>query len=240
MRHAIGVMGTAFAVDAVGDIDHEAVEAVFDWWREVEARFSTFLEDSEITRIGRGELAPEDAHPDVRHVLGVCDDLEQSTNGHFAIGHGPALDPAGFVKGWSVDEAALLLRGAGVDDFMLYAGGDVLCGGSPPDDEVWRVGIRDPFDRDRSIATVGIQRGAVATSGAYERGDHVRGTGLGELASVTVIGPSLGTADALATAVFAAGDADVGWLARFEGYGAVLVQADRSVSVTGQPVDVVG
>lgn len=63
---------------------------------------------------------------------------------------------------------------------------------------------------------------------------------LDELASATVIGPSLGTADALATAVFAAGDADVGWLARFEAYGAVLVRADGSLSVTGQQVDVVG
>jgi thiamine biosynthesis lipoprotein len=233
-------MGTVFAVEIDGEHDHAAVESIFDWWREVETRFSTFRDDSEISRLGRGDLALDDTHPDVRHVLSVCRELEQSTNRHFAIGDGPDLDPAGYVKGWSVDEAALVLRGEGINDFLVYAGGDVLCVGSPADGDAWRVGIRDPFDRDRSIVSLRIERGAVATSGAYERGDHVRGSGAGGLASVSVVGPSLGIADALATAAFAAGPDDVGWLSRFQGYGAVLVRHDGSLAVTGDPMGMVG
>jgi thiamine biosynthesis lipoprotein len=237
-------MGTVFAVEIHGEHDHAAVDRLVGWWREVEERFSTFGEESEITRLGRGDLRLDDAHPDVRHVLSVCDELEALTDGHFAIRPGrpggPGLDPAGYVKGWSVDEAALLLRSDGIDDFMIYAGGDVLCSGESPDGGSWRVGIRDPNQTDRSIATVGLTRGAVATSGAYERGDHIEGAGAGALASVTVVGPSLGIADALATAIFAAWADYVAWTGRFEGYGAVLVRPDGSLAVTGRPVDLVG
>jgi thiamine biosynthesis lipoprotein len=227
-------MGTVFAVEA--DIGHDVVDELFDWWRTVESRFSTFRDDSEITRIARDTLDLDDAHPDVRHVLSTCAELESATGGRFTIRSprpgGPSLDPAGYVKGWSVDEAALVLRARGVDDFMIYAGGDVLCGGSPPDADRWQVGVRDPIDHDRVIATLALERGAVATSGAYERGDHIWGEPAG-LRSVTVVGPSLGIADALATAVFAAGvDDDRSWLDSFEGYEVLLVRDDRA-RITG-------
>jgi thiamine biosynthesis lipoprotein len=123
---------------------------------------------------------------------------------------------------------------------MLYAGGDVLCIGSPPDGDTWRVGIRDPFHRDRSIASLGVGQGAVATSGAYERGDHVRGSGAGDLASVTVVGQSLGVADALATAIYASGSSDPTWLKRFGGYSAIVVGDDASIAVSGNPLALVG
>ena len=50
---------------------------------------------------------------------------------------------------------------------------------------------------------------AVATSGAYERGEHITNPHTGRpangLLSVTVVGPRLSGADAYATAVFAMG-----------------------------------
>lgn len=232
-------MGTVFTVRIDDEADPGVVDEVVAWWREVEARFSTFRDDSEISLIGRGLLDVDRAHPDVRHVLATCEEIVEASGGVFSIRPGrpggPGLDPAAYVKGWSVDEAALILRSAGVGDFVLYAGGDVLCSGSPEDDEAWRVGIRDPRHHDRSIAVVTVARGAVATSGAYERGSHVWGPAPGKgLGSVTVLGPSLGTADALATAVFAGGvQGPFGWLARFTGYCAVLVRDDGSMASVG-------
>jgi len=50
---------------------------------------------------------------------------------------------------------------------------------------------------------------AIATSGAYARGDHVRNPHTGRppagVLSVTIVGPELATADAYATAAFAMG-----------------------------------
>lgn len=234
-------MGTVFALRVEADVDATVVDEIHAWWHDVEARFSTFRRDSQISRIGRGELAVDDADRDVRHALAVCSELETATGGVFSIRPGrpggPGLDPAAFVKGWSVDEAALVLWSAGHDDFVIYAGGDVLCSGNPAPDETWTVGIRDPRRSEGVVAAIEVTRGAVATSGAYERGAHVWGPAPGSgLGSVTVMGPSLGIADSLATALFAAGaGASVPWMRGFPDYSALLVADDGSLATLGTP-----
>jgi thiamine biosynthesis lipoprotein len=63
---------------------------------------------------------------------------------------------------------------------------------------------------------------AVATSGAYERGDHIvdgrTGMPARGLLSLTVAGPSLTMADAYATAGFAMSTAGTSWVAGRRGY----------------------
>ena len=166
-------------------------ERVFAWLRWVDATFSTYREDSEIRRIDRGELRVADAHPDVQEVLARCERLRVQTGGYFDARAGGSLDPSGLVKGWAVDRAAALLRGR----FMIDAGGDVLLRGGP-----WRVGVRHPLRGDALCAALELSDAAVATSGAYERGDHVLdpvggGPARGAL-SVTVVTRSLARADA--------------------------------------------
>lgn len=77
---------------------------------------------------------------------------------------------------------------------------------------------------------------AVATSGTYARGEHVldphtRRAPNG-LLSVTIVGPSLATADAYATAAFAMGEAGLGWTAGLEGYEAMTILEDERVLKT--------
>lgn len=230
-RSSIEVMGTVFSITA--DVDPPVIDEVFAWWRHVEQEFSTFRPDSQISRIGRGELDPDDADPEVRHVLAVCAELEEATSGRFAIrpgrAGGPGIDPAGYVKGWSVDEAALMLQGAGVIDFALYAGGDVLCNGRPDDDDAWNLGIRLP-DRPESVgAVITLNQGAIASSGAYRRGEHIWGSADGRLLGASVVGPHLGLADALATAVFAGQDQSFEWMAAYPDYSLVVFTADGQV-----------
>lgn len=228
-------MGTVFTVRIEQDLDPAVLDEVAGWWRQVERRFSTFLPDSEISAIGRGDLTVEDAHRDVRHVLAVCEEIEEMSGGRFSIrpgrAGGPGIDPAGFVKGWSVDEAALMLRAAGARDFVIYAGGDVLCGGRPGDGEAWRVGIRLPWQPAAIGAVVSLRDGAIASSGAYARGDHIWGPGVGEdrLSGVSVVGPSLGMADAFATAVYADQAQSVDWLDAHRDYSLVLFTSGREV-----------
>ena len=79
---------------------------------------------------------------------------------------------------------------------------------------------------------------AVATSGAYARGDHVFDPHTHRPAdgvmSVTITGPDLGTADAYATAAFAMGVAGPAWTARLRGYEAMTLMADgRSLRTPG-------
>ncbi len=231
LRRVEKVMGTAIVVDVRDPVDPDLVQSVYDWLGWVEEHFSVFLPDSEISRIGRGELHTDHASPDVRRVLNRCEELHEATDGWFD--HRPTgrpdrpLDPSGLVKGWSIDEAALMLRMAGVENFVINAGGDILALGRP-DDEPWRIGIRHPDVPGASAARLSVSDLAVATSGSYERGDHVWGEADGGfLRSVSVIGPELGTADALATAIFASGEAMPDWLRRFPGYDLVLMTSDQ-------------
>ena len=124
---------------------------------------------SEIRRLARGALAPADAHPLVREVLDRCEALREATGGAFDVRHSGGLDPCGLVKGWAVERAASRLLAAGARDLLLDAGGDVVARGGP-----WRVGIRHPRRRDRLAAVLTVRDAAVATSGAYERGEHIR------------------------------------------------------------------
>lgn len=231
------VMGTAVGVTI---FDHEAdpalIDATFEWFHWVDATFSTHKADSEVSRIGRGEMSLDAASPEVRHVLSRCEELTEATGGRFTIRPSvpgfPAIDPSGFVKGWSVDEASLILRFAGLDCFMINAGGDILCVGSSPEDGGWPIGIRHPLDSGAVAAVVSIGAGAVATSGTYERGDHIwNRADDGCLLSATVVGRDLGTTDALATAVWADPE-DLGWMRNFPGYELVLIGEDRKVRWT--------
>ena len=59
--------------------DGDLLDAAFDEFRAVDARFSTYRDDSEIMRINRGELAIADAHPDVREIIERCEGLRAGT-----------------------------------------------------------------------------------------------------------------------------------------------------------------
>jgi thiamine biosynthesis lipoprotein len=126
-----------------------------------------------------------------------------------------------------VDCAAELLTG----EYAINAGGDIRTKGT------WRIGIQHPFERQAVAKVLEGADLAVATSGAYERGEHVLDPHAGAppsgILSVTVTGPELGTADAYATAAFAMGGHRAGnWTARLRGYEAMTILADGRVLLT--------
>ena len=96
----------------------------------------------------------------------------------------------------------------------------------------WRVGIQHPALRDRVAAVVEANDLALATSGAYARGDHVRrpphrrrrppGSPRSPIA-----GDELATADAYATAAFAMGAAAPAWTATIAPYEALTILGRR-------------
>jgi thiamine biosynthesis lipoprotein len=228
IEHVMGMPVTVEVRD--GDVGPAALDRVFDWLRFVDATFSPYRADSEIRRLDRGELALRDAHPLVGEVLARCERLRVATGGYFDARARGRLDPSGLVKGWSVDRAAALLSAAGARRFCLNAGGDVLVRGGP-----WRVGVQHPRERDRLAAVLSLTDAAVATSGAYERGDHIVDPLTGRpprgALAVTVLGRDLATADAYATAAFAMGERGPAWTARLPGCEAMTILAgDRVLS----------
>jgi len=249
------LMGTVVTVDVRDPADpvvDRAIDAFIVDLRELEQVFSPWLPDSEISRIGDGRLDERDASPDVRFVLAACDHLASMTGGAFdARHHRPdgRLDPSGFVKGWAVEEAACRLDDAGLRDYAVNAGGDILVRGDaePGSGTGWRVGIRDPEDAARVVRVLQVRGLAVATSGLYERGAHIADPRSAAptaadvlpdqapaLASLTVVGPSLAWADAYATAGFVMGNGALPWLEAQEGYGGLAVTPDRNLEWTAR------
>ena len=217
-----------------------ALEMLFDWLRWVDATFSTYKDDSEISRINRGELRRGDAHPHVRQVLERCEELRQETAGYFDM-NTPAgsIDPSGLVKGWAVDRAAAILDDAGLHNYAVSAGGDMRVRGRAVPELAWRIGIQHPLDTQQVAAVIETAAElAVATSGAYARGEHIVDPHTGRppsgILSVTIVGRELATADAYATAAFAMGpDLAPHWTARLERYEAMTILADETVFKTG-------
>jgi thiamine biosynthesis lipoprotein len=209
------------------------VEVAFAWLHEMDATFSTYRDDSEISRLDRGEIALADCRPEVDEILTRCLALERETGGFFSARPGERLDPSGLVKGWAVAGAAERIDAA---NFSVNAGGDVVARGRPEPGRGWRIGIRHPIELDKLAAVVEIEDLAVATSGEYERGAHIVDPHTGRaptgLLSVTVVGPDLATADAYATAAFAMGAAGPAWTATLDGYDALCITSDHEVLST--------
>ena len=234
-------MGTAISVQLADPVGDELADRVFEWFRLVDRRFSTYLADSEVNRLDRGELRITHGSDDLRYVFDTCARLWRETGGYFDIQATGRLDPSGFVKGWSVQVASDRLVAAGCANHCLNAGGDIRVRGEQRPGQPWRVGIRHPYEAMRVCAVIEGTDLAVATSGTYERGYHVidpyRGEPARELSSVTVVGPDLGLADAYATAALAMGTAGLAWLGHLAGYESYAVTADaRSFRSEGLPM----
>jgi thiamine biosynthesis lipoprotein len=246
LRRVEHIMGLPIVVDVRDDGEAGGVlDELFDWLRWVDATFSTFKDDSEISRINRDELRREDADPEVVEVLERCDRLRAETNGYFDMrSPGGSIDPSGLVKGWAVDRAAAILDDAGVHNYAVSAGGDMRVNGRAVPELAWRIGIQHPLDRHQVAAVIETTTDlAIATSGAYARGDHVWNPHSARppagILSVTVVGHELATADAYATAAFAMGpELAPHWTARLDGYEAMTILADEIVFKTaGFPDD---
>lgn len=119
-------------------------------------------------------------------------------------GMGITLD--GIAKGYIVDAMARVLARAGVRDVLINAGGDIRSAGTREHGRPWTVGVWDPDCPGVFPDVIHLTNAAVATSGTYERGDHIVDGATGRSPNhhmgVSVLAPTAMAADALATAVF--------------------------------------
>lgn len=118
---------------------------------------------------------------------------------------GMALTLDGIAKGAITDAAASAMRMAGVDNFLINAGGDIYAAGHKTPGQSWKVAVESPEKDERYPAVISLSDRAVATSGGYERPGHLvdpsNGVSAALYKSVTVSAPSVKEADALATAL---------------------------------------
>jgi len=152
----------------------------------------------------------------------------------------------GIAKGYIVDRAAGVLKKAGVQAFLVQAGGDLYGAGRKPDGSPWVSGIMDPRGPEgSSFATIELTDHAFSTAGDYAR-SYVIGkrryhhiidphTGYPATASrsVTVWADDATTADAVDDAVFILGpEAGLKLVEATPGVGVVIVDKNNKVWVS--------
>ncbi len=230
-------MGTTASIHVNDTVSPKKFDAVVAEVRaelgRLEEIFTVFKDTSEISRINTGELHHLDASPEVIEVLDQCAWLEQVSDGAFSIRRSRTatrINPSGFVKGWATDRTSKLLSDAGLRHWYLAVGGDFALHGGLADDQPWSIGVSDPRDATKMVATVDVMSGGIATSGTAERGQHIwnprTGAPATEFLSVTVIGPELVWADAYATTICAMGEPGLEWVKQFENYVAMPVRRE--------------
>jgi thiamine biosynthesis lipoprotein len=235
-RRICEVMGTVFSFElrpAVPDGLFRRVEEDLVW---VDRHFSTYKANSDISLLAGGRLAIADCCREVREVLEICMRAEHMTHGYFTPAYNGTMDPTGLVKGWAIRRASELLTRAGCPSHVINGGGDVLARGNRLDGAPWRVGVSDPRDSSTLLAIVSGVDVAVATSGNKERPGHIINPRTGQpavsLNAVTVIGPDIVVADAIATAAVAMEADAMAWLEQLADYEAIVVTADGEVACT--------
>ena len=228
MRSLRDVMGMPVTVD-VRDrgAKGQALDQVFADLEFVDQVFSPFIPDSEVSRIGRGELRPEEGSAVLQQVLNLCDLYETATDGYFSAWIAGRLDPSGLVKGWAIDRACDILDGYGYRDYYVEAAGDVRTRRPSGTGAPWRIGIRHPVEREKVTRIIEAGDLAVATSGTYEKGAHIldphTGTEVTRWLSFTVVGADIMQADVYATAAFAMGDRGLDFIEAMPGWEAYAI-----------------
>lgn len=124
------------------------------------------------------------------------------------------LDLGAVAKGYAAQMAADKLREAGLNSFILNAGGNVVCGDAPLDGRAqWTVAVED-VDAVSTRLKLGLKNLSIVTSGDYQRYYEVDGRRYHHLIdpktlypadhmrAVSIIHPDSGLADFLSTAAF--------------------------------------
>jgi thiamine biosynthesis lipoprotein len=162
------------------------------------------------------------------------------------IAKGQKIGLGGIAKGYIVDRAADILKRAGIQAFLVQAGGDLYGAGKKPDGSPWVSGIQDPRAPEGVFfATLELTDHAFSTAGDYAR-SYVVGkrryhhiidphTGYPATASrsVTVWAEDATTADAIDDAVFILGpEKGLKLVEESPGVGVVIVDKNNKVWVS--------
>lgn len=249
-EHTELCMGTAFRFQGQSPLADAATEHALEIacaiLHEADFVFSTYKPESQISQLAAGHISVADCSPVVSEIWDACESWNQITDGWFnAFTPQNTFDPSGLVKTWAARRAAESLLDAGISDFTLNAGGDILIADGARGTHDFRVGLARPVSITSSEAGAfavlnlkGTDFRAVATSGSAERGSHIwnpkspESVSGGELVQVTVVARDLVEADVWATAAFAEGPGCLARLDREPNIEAICVLTGGQIAAT--------
>lgn len=163
----------------------------------------------------------------------------------FLKNEGMKLGLGGIGQGFIADKIKALLIAKGAPAGIVNISGDINTWGKQIDGKQWKVGIKNPLNKDKIFATFPLENSAVETSGSYEkyvtfngvRYSHIIDTRTGYPASgvisVSVFATSTELADALATGVFVLGvDIGINLIDQLPGVGCIYVEDNGKITAS--------
>ena len=139
-------------------------------------------------------------------------------------------------KGYAADKAKEVMQNLDIKAGIIDASGDMSTWGTQPNGNPWKIGINNPFRRDRYAAILSLKNAAVTTSGDYEkyvlidgkRYSHIINPKTGfpstGLTGVTVIGPNAEMCNAFSTTLMVLGKKKgIQLINQYPNYGALII-----------------
>ena len=157
-----------------------------------------------------------------------------------------SVDFGSVAKGFASDEIVKILSENNILSALIDFGGNIIAFGEKPDSSFWRIGIKNPFGGEVSLA-VKVKNQMVITSGGYERFFtdenqkkyiHIFDGKTGfpvenEIESVTIISENGLYADTLSTALFIIGSENaVSFWRERKDFQMIILQKDGSILYT--------
>ena len=229
LERARYLMGTVCEVAVTGEQATPAeaqIEAAFAEAKRVEQMLSTWIADSELSRVNRGAATPGE---ELRGLLELTAEWTKKTNGTFdpryaRKGH----DPGAWGKGYALDRMLALTAGDAVIDF----GGQLIVRGAH------EVAIADPEDRGKPVFALTIENASLSTSSGSEKPGHIvdprTGQSLPARGSASAIADDAMTADILSTALYVMGaDEGLRW-ADDHGIAAIFITPEHDIRLSAK------
>jgi FAD:protein FMN transferase len=218
-----------------GAVKSSDIDNVFNFFKNVDQKYSPYIKISEVSRINKKELTVENYSQELQEILELAETTKKQTNGYFDVWYQGDFDPSGIVKGWAIQKAAEMLQ-VYTNDFYVEAGGDIQVHGKSETGKPWKIGVRNPIVRDENIAIVSLDNEAIATSGTAIRGNHIYNPvdeHMDEtIISLSVISKRIIDADRMATAAFAMGKNGIQFIESLDGFEGYVVDKNKVATQT--------
>lgn len=188
---------------------------------------------------------------EIKEKLSLVDDTRvvlDEKKGRITLAPGQQIDLGGIAKGYTSSRIMDIWGNMGISSGMVSLGGNVQVMGTKPDGSDWKIGVRNPKDKEgEMLGVLQVNDCGVITSGGYERYFMKEGknyhhilnpaTGMPSesgLTSVTIVSKDGTLADGLSTALFVMGreQAIAYWKEHKKEFDAVLVEKTGDVFVT--------
>jgi thiamine biosynthesis lipoprotein ApbE/Na+-translocating ferredoxin:NAD+ oxidoreductase RnfG subunit len=244
------------------EVCENAIEAAFNEIARLERLLSIYREDSEISRINRGEASCD---PDVQEILALSKEYQKISQGAFDISQGtfpsqgalprlflqpqrglysrwgtvPQINLGAIGKGYAIDRAVVVLKRFGITCAKISCRSTIYGLGAPEGTSGWPVTIESPHGGESFPVLLRDQ--AISTSSHAEQFGHIINPKTGLPAegtvSASVLSQSAAKSDALSTAAFVLGAQEgIKWLEAVSDAEGLIVSHEEKAMTSGWPM----